>query len=155
MSLIFQSFAMWKNQYTTMLNFFFYYSSKPGSQVGILNYWNWSIEFWSITSLKLQIVTTWSRTVQAAFNLQRQHIFPKFYSTIFHCQARWIAVETLLETGSFSADDLFSYSVMPYLADYPLAILFQTVFSHTIDYCCEATSPPNTLIQATYATFLG
>lgn len=56
---------------------------------------------------------------------------------------------------SFSADDLFSYSVMPSLADYPLAILFQTVFSRTIDYCCEAISPCNTLIQATYATFLG
>ena len=64
-------------------------------------------------------------------------------------------METLLETGSFSADDLFSYSVMPSLADYPLAILFQTVFSRTIDYCCEAISPCNTLIQATYATFLG
>ena len=76
------------------------------------------------------MVTTWSCTAQAAFNLQRQHIFPKFYRTIFHYQARWIAVETLLETGSFSADDLFSYSVMPSLADYPLAILFQTIFSH-------------------------
>ena len=35
--------------------YLFYYSSKPGSQVGILKYQNWSIEFSSVTSLKLNL----------------------------------------------------------------------------------------------------
>lgn len=72
-------------------------------------YLNWSLK--ECDSLMVsarrcwQMVTTWSRTAQAAFNLQRQHIFPKFYRTIFRCRARCTAVETSLDNGSFSGSN--------------------------------------------------